>query len=115
MTAEPGPGGHLGDDAQLDRDPLQIRGADGIAVHRRDREGRLRAPRGQILGEHAAKSVGERNLLGGQALDQSEDAEERFFDGNHRSASQLPDRPPDFFNSRRSVTVMPRSTPLHMS
>ena len=115
LPAEPGPGRHLGDDAQLDRDFDQILGAHGVAVHRRDREGRLGAARRDVLGEHAAEPVDQRNLLGRQRRERFEQTRQRFFDGNHGSASQSPDLPPDLRNRRRSVTTIPRSTALHMS
>ena len=115
MAAEPGPGRHLGDDAQFDRDLAEIVGAHRIAVHRRDRERRLGAARGDILGEHPAEPVGERDLLGRQGFDQGQQARQRFFDRNHGFASQSPDLPPDLRSRRRSVTTMPRSTALHMS
>ena len=41
--AEAGPGRHLGNDPQAGRKGGQVGGAHGVAVHRRDREGRLRA------------------------------------------------------------------------
>ncbi len=89
MAAKPGPGRHFGDDAQFDRDPAEIVGAHRIAVHRRDRERRLGAARGDILGEHPAEPVGERYLLGRQGFDQSQQPRQRFFDRYHGVASQL--------------------------
>ena len=114
-AAETGPGRHFGDDAQFDRDPAEIVGAHRIAVHRRDRKGRLRAARRDILGEHPAEPVGERYLLGRQGVDQGQQAGQRFINRNHGFASQSPDLPPDLRNRRRSVTTIPRSTALHMS
>ena len=67
------------------------------------------------FGENPAEPVGERNLLGRQGLDQGQQTGEGFFDRDHGTASQSPDFPPDLRNSRRSVTVIPRSTALHMS
>ena len=115
MSAKPGPGRHLGDDAQLDRDRGQILGAHRVAVHRRYREGRLRPAGGHILGQNAAEGVGDRDLLERQLFERREQTRQRFFDGDHGSASQFPDLPPDLRNRRRSVTTIPRSTALHMS
>jgi len=69
MTAEPGAGRHLGDNAQFDRDRCQIVGAYRISVHRRDREGRLRSACHDVLGEDAAEPVDQRNLLRRQRLE----------------------------------------------
>ena len=115
MSAEPGSGRHLGDDPQLDRDRRQILGAHRIAVHRRYRKGRLRPAGGDIFGENAAEPVGDRDLLGRQLFERREQTRQRFFDGDHGSASQFPDLPPDLRNRRKSVTTIPRSTALHMS
>ncbi len=114
-AAEPGPGRDLGDDAQLGRRPVEIGGAHRIAVHRRDRKGRLGAARGDIFGKDPAEPVRERDLLGRQGVEQGQQARQRFFNRNHGFASQSPDLPPDLRSRRRSVTTMPRSTALHMS
>ena len=46
----------------------EIAGAHRIAVHRRSREGRLRAQRLHRLGQHAVGGIGERNRLGADRL-----------------------------------------------
>ena len=71
------------------RDRRDILGADGIAIHRRNRKRRLRPARGDILGENAAEPVGNRNLLGRQRFERRKQARQRFFDRNHGSASQV--------------------------
>src|SRR4029077_18401374 len=59
--------------------------------------------------------VGERDLLRRQRRKRFEQTRQRFFDGNHGSASQSPDRPPDLRSRRKSAITIPRSTALHMS
>ena len=58
-AAKPGAGRDLGDDAQAHRDVAEIVRAHGIAVHRRDREGRLGPPRAEILREDPADPLGD--------------------------------------------------------
>ena len=115
MPAKPGPGRHFGDDPQFDRDRGQILGAHRVAVHRRYRERRLRPAGSQILGQNAADRIDDRDLLERQLFERREQARQRLFNGDHGSASQIPDLPPDLRNKRRSVTTMPRSTALHIS
>src|SRR5215472_9599843 len=105
VTAKPGSGRNFSDNAQLYRHGRHVLDAYRIAVHRRDRKRRLRSPRGDVLGEDSANPFSDRDLLGRQRLERSEQARQRFFDRNHDSASQFPDLPPDLRNRRRSVTT----------
>ena len=59
-TAEPAPGGTLADERQR---PREVGVAHGVAVHRRDVGGRLRASRREVGGERAAAAGGERDVL----------------------------------------------------
>ena len=64
-----------------------IVGAHRVTVHRRDGEGRLRAPRRDILGENAADRVGDRHLLRRHRSERRQQPRQGFFDRNHQLAS----------------------------
>ncbi len=112
---KPGPRRDFGDNSQFDRYRGHILGTHRVTVHSRDCERRLRPAGGDIFGQNAADGIGDRDLLGRQLFERREQTRQRFFDGDHGSASQVPDLPPDLRNRRKSVTTMPRSTALHMS
>ncbi len=63
-----------------------VGGADGIAVHRRGIEGRLRQPRREVLGKDAAIGLVERHALGLERRKIARDAGESFGNGekSHR-------------------------------
>ena len=59
---------------ELGRNGFEIGRPHGIAVHRRDRERRLGAPRRHLLGQHTAQALRQRHLFGAQGLDDGEQA-----------------------------------------
>ena len=74
-----------GRDPEDDRQrPGRVRRADGEAVHRRARERRQVDARARVLGEHAARGLGERHRLGLERPDAREHQRERLLDREQR-------------------------------
>ena len=69
----------------------------------------------QILRQHPPDGLGQGDLFGGQGPEGGGDMPASLGDREHQAASKLPDLPPLLAVRRMSVTVMPRSTALHMS
>ena len=82
-------GGDFADQLQLDRRLRHVGGAHRIAVHGGDRVGRLRAQRGEVLGEHAAERVVERNRLRRQRVRVGQHALQSLGDRHQRAAHSV--------------------------
>ena len=65
----------------------RVGGAQGIAVHRRHRVGRLVRQRQRIFGQHASGGVADRDPLGLERREDRHDAFDSFFDRNHLNMS----------------------------
>ena len=114
-SGEGAAGRRLADKAKPRGNARHVVGPDGIAVHGRDRGGRLRDPGRDVLCKDAPMRDGQRDLFGGQGLEASENAQARFRHGDHDGARQVPDLPPAFSTSRTASMTMPLSTALSMS
>ena len=79
----PLPGPHLAHDLERHRGPRHVGRPQRVAVHRRAVERGEVEVGGDVLGEHAAKRVVERHLLGGQRLRLAQDDRERLLDRDH--------------------------------
>ena len=80
-------GGQVFDHFQACRRICDVVGADGVTVHRGVVGLRDVGVRDDVLAQHAAECVGERDLLRAEDRNLREHALLRFFDGDHLLAS----------------------------
>ena len=78
-------GGDFADELQFDRRLRHVGCAHRITVHGGDRIGRLRAQRYEVLGEHAAERLVERNRLRRQRVRVGQHAPQGFGDRHQRT------------------------------
>ncbi len=117
------PGGGLADHVKGNGEGAGVRGAQGVAIHRRIGERRLEAARDDVARQCAAKGLGERDeLLVERTRNGGEHARQRLLDRHQRGAAhpsiparQCPDLPPRLSISRSASMRMPRSAALAMS
>jgi hypothetical protein len=110
-----GAGGDGLDDLEADGKLLHVRRPDGIAVHRGDRLRGMRQPRGDRRGEDATERLVERHDFGAERHEGGENPVGCFLNGEHHSASKVPDLPPLLCARRISVMRMVLSTAFTMS